>query len=160
MLSNLLDPFTFVLSRLKYAQKFILISILFAAPLALLFGLWLAGTLAKIQVEVSLPFILSLQQHRGQTNAFLNGGGADSESKLTETAKHANEDAAAIGLDVQRSGLSESAETWKTMTAATQQQLAALEEIGSAAGGLNDMATGLQNDLGFFRLSEPQGKIS
>ncbi|CAM4023263.1 methyl-accepting chemotaxis protein [Saccharibacillus endophyticus] len=126
MLAKLLYPFTFVLSRLKYAQKFVLISVLFAAPLALLFSLWITGTQAKIrtaeeekvglvQIEASLPFILSLQQHRGQANAFLNGGGADSESKLSEATAQTNENAAAIDLAVRKSGLSGSADAWQAL---------------------------------------------
>ncbi len=126
MLAKLLYPFTFVLSRLKYAQKFVLISILFAAPLALLFGLWITSTQEKIattqkekvglvQIEASMPFILSLQQHRGQANAYLNGGGADSESKLAEATTQANEHAAAIDLAVQQSGLSGSVDAWQTL---------------------------------------------
>lgn len=127
MLAKLLYPFTFVLSRLKYAQKFVLISILFAAPLALLFGLWITSTQEKIattqkekvgliQIEASMPFILSLQQHRGQANAYLNGGGAGSESKLAEATAQANEHAAAIDLAVQQSGLSGSVDAWQTLT--------------------------------------------
>ncbi|WP_037287537.1 methyl-accepting chemotaxis protein [Saccharibacillus sacchari] len=126
MLAKLLYPFTFVLSRLKYAQKFVLISILFAAPLALLFGLWITGTQEKIattreekvglvQIEASMPFILSLQQHRGQANAYLNGGGTDSESKLVEATSQANENAAAIDLAVQQSGLVGSADAWQAL---------------------------------------------
>ncbi|NGZ77774.1 methyl-accepting chemotaxis protein [Saccharibacillus alkalitolerans] len=124
MLSKLLYPFTFVLSRLKYAQKFILISVLFAAPLALLFSLWIAGTQEEIsssllekkglaQVEASLPFVLSLQQHRGQANAYLNGGGADSETKLAEAALQADNDAALIDKALQNAELAGSGAEWK-----------------------------------------------
>ncbi len=49
-----------------------------------------------------------------------------------------------------------SAEESQTMAAAAQQQLAALEEIGAASKDLSDMSGGLQEDLGFFKLTAEQ----
>ncbi len=128
MLTKMLSPFTFILGRLKYAQKFVLISVLFAIPIALLFSLWISGTQAKIrdtqleihglaQVEVSLPFILSVQQHRGQANAYLNGGGAASESKLSEASQKTDSSAAAITEAIQASGLPKANKEWQQISA-------------------------------------------
>lgn len=127
MLTKWLTPFTFILERLKYAQKFLLISILFAIPIALLFGSWFSNTQAKIafahsenqglaQVEKALPFILSVQQHRGQANAYLNGSGADSESKLKEAAAKADENAVLLTQTMQKSGLAESMSEWQQIS--------------------------------------------
>ncbi|GGO06190.1 methyl-accepting chemotaxis protein [Saccharibacillus kuerlensis] len=124
MFAKLLHPFTFILSRLKYAQKFALISILFAAPLLLLFGLWYSEIQSKIhiaelekkgvvQIEASLPFILSLQQHRGQTNAYLNGGGTESADKMTEAADLAADQILLIEQTINDLKLPGAAEDWE-----------------------------------------------
>nr|WP_172197519.1 HAMP domain-containing methyl-accepting chemotaxis protein [Saccharibacillus qingshengii] len=70
-----------------------------------------------VQVEAVLPFVLSLQQHRGQANALLNGGGADSQSKLDAIAAQANTNAEQIGQAVANSGLTKSAAEWQMIAA-------------------------------------------
>ncbi|OWR28321.1 hypothetical protein CDO73_18775 [Saccharibacillus sp. O23] len=128
MSTKLLYPFTFILERLKYAQKFLLISVLFVIPIALLFGSWFSNTQAKIaftqsedqglaQIEKALPFMLSLQQHRGQANAYLNGGGADSENKLKDASAKTDENAAVMTRSIQESGLAESLSEWQQISA-------------------------------------------
>ncbi|MDO3411750.1 methyl-accepting chemotaxis protein [Saccharibacillus sp. CPCC 101409] len=128
MMSKLLYPFTRILSRLKYAQKFALTSVLFAIPLALLFSLWLSDTQKQIrtadaethgvkQIDAVLPFLLSLQQHRGQANAYLNGGSSDSESKLNEASKLTDENAARVAEAIGVSGLSATSSQWQEISA-------------------------------------------
>ncbi|OWA37785.1 hypothetical protein B9G55_07020 [Saccharibacillus sp. O16] len=128
MVAKCLYPFTFILERLKYAMKFILISVLFAIPIALLFSFWFADTQSKItttqsedqgltQLEETLPFILSVQQHRGQANAYLNGGGADSESKLKEASQKTDEQITALNQTIQQSGFAESISEWDQISA-------------------------------------------
>ncbi|QDH23017.1 methyl-accepting chemotaxis protein [Saccharibacillus brassicae] len=127
MLSKVLYPFTSVLSRLKYAQKFVLISVLFAVPLALLFALWFSATQSKIQatelekkgltqIEAALPFMLSIQQHRGQANALLSGGGADSQRKLDEISAQTDANAALVTQAEGQSGLPGSAAEWQRLS--------------------------------------------
>lgn len=127
MLTKFLYPFTFILERLKYAQKFLLISVLFAVPIALLFGFWFSDTQSKIafaqseqqgiaQIDKAVPFILSMQQHRGQANAYLNGGGADIESQLKEAAAKTDESASVLNEAIEGSGMVESLSEWQQIS--------------------------------------------
>ncbi|MHA7966044.1 methyl-accepting chemotaxis protein [Paenibacillus sp. CAU 1782] len=81
----LLRPFTAIMSRLKYAQKFILLSLLLVVPLAALLSIWLTELEKNIHfaereeagvryIESLFPVVLQVQKHRGLANGFLNGG--------------------------------------------------------------------------------------
>ncbi|OBR64241.1 hypothetical protein A7K91_11965 [Paenibacillus oryzae] len=90
----LIRPFTAIMSRLKYAQKFILLSLLLVVPLAALLNIWLMELQKNIDfaekeeagvtyIEALFPVVLQVQKHRGLANGFLNGGseaGADLEA--------------------------------------------------------------------------------
>ncbi|MUT64656.1 methyl-accepting chemotaxis protein [Paenibacillus sp. NEAU-GSW1] len=95
MMTLVLKPFTAIISRLKYAQKFLLLSVLFLIPLAMLLSIWLSELQEEItiaeeeQVGVAyihslMPLIIHIQEHRGHANGLLNGNSA-SEAKLSET---------------------------------------------------------------------------
>jgi methyl-accepting chemotaxis protein len=101
MFFKLLAPFTFVISRLKYSQKFLLTSVLFAIPLILVLNLWL-GQLQEdvrftqkeekgvIVIHSIMPLLLNFQQHRGLANGYLNGDAlakSTMEKKETEISK-------------------------------------------------------------------------
>ncbi|HIW35055.1 MAG TPA: nitrate- and nitrite sensing domain-containing protein, partial [Candidatus Paenibacillus intestinavium] len=84
MLDKLLSPFTSILSRLKYGQKFILISILFSIPIIILLYTWNSTQQSKItfikgeqvgveQISEMMPFMLQVQQQRGLINGYLSG---------------------------------------------------------------------------------------
>lgn len=84
MNNRLLKPFAIMMSRLKYAQKFILLSVILLIPLAVL----LVSLLSQLQKEIEFvknertgveyiksifPVVLQVQQHRGTANGALNG---------------------------------------------------------------------------------------
>ena len=84
MLDNVIRPFTFIMSRLKYGQKFLLISLLFMVPVVIALSLLISQQLAEIrraeservgveQVQGLMPLMLQMQQHRGLVNGYLNG---------------------------------------------------------------------------------------
>ena len=87
MLNKVWGPFTFIISRLKYAQKFILISVLFMIPILLsLYNLISSKQeeIKKLESEIAgveqvaelMPLMLQIQQHRGLVNGYLNGNDA------------------------------------------------------------------------------------
>lgn len=97
---NLLNPFIFVMSRLKYAQKFILLSVILIAPAVFLVSIWLS----ELQKEIAftsreqagvvfaqsvVPFMLQVQEHRGLANGYLSGD-IDSKSRVEEAGQQAS----------------------------------------------------------------------
>lgn len=95
MLDKFLSPFTSIITRLKYGQKFMLISLLFLIPIAILLAIWISTQQNDLktmknerigleQVEDLMPFILRVQEHRGLVNGYLNG---NKESKAQIEAK-------------------------------------------------------------------------
>lgn len=83
MLDTLLKPFTSLVSRMKYGQKFIFISILFLAPIIYLFTTWVVEQQREInylqgeqvgieQIEQVWPLAIQIQQHRGLVSDYLN----------------------------------------------------------------------------------------
>lgn len=86
-------PVTFLMGKLKYAQKFILISILFMLPIILLFAIWISNQVSSIstikdeivgteKISDVYPLVLSVQSHRGLVNGYKNGN-----VSLTETTQ-------------------------------------------------------------------------
>jgi methyl-accepting chemotaxis protein len=84
MVDLVLRPFTSIISKLRYGQKFMLISVLFVIPIAILLFIWISSQqdeLKQITAEQDgveqiseLPsFMLQVQQHRGLVNGYLNG---------------------------------------------------------------------------------------
>lgn len=101
MFVQLLRPFTAVMSRLKYGQKFALVSTLLVIPIALLLVIWLTAQQSELkfiqneqvgasQINEMMPFMLLVQQHRGLANGLLNGNTdakthiRDNEQKIAE----------------------------------------------------------------------------
>jgi len=92
MLDKVLNPFTYIMSRLKYGQKFAGISLLFMIPAVITLYLLISDQLAEIrqvkaqqigveQVRDLMPFMLQVQQHRGLVNGYLNGN-ADAKDRI------------------------------------------------------------------------------
>lgn len=97
MWEKLLLPFTAMMRRSKYKQKFMIISLLFIVPLMYLASAWfydkqedvqhLKDELAGIEQLTQIwPLALQVQQHRGLANGYLNG---NTESKSQLEAKSA-----------------------------------------------------------------------
>ncbi|WP_289355954.1 HAMP domain-containing methyl-accepting chemotaxis protein [Paenibacillus sp. S-12] len=125
MLDQLLSPFTSILSRLKYGQKFMLISVLFIIPIVVLLYNWNATQQTQIkfikgeqagveQISEIMPFMLQVQQQRGLINGYLNG---NKESKSAIEAK-LQEIAQLIGhmeAKFQKKNLPQSYEKWASI---------------------------------------------
>lgn len=108
----LLRPFTAIMSRLKYAQKFILLSLLLICPLTLLMSNWLTELQKDIRFAVNeqegvhyikslFPVILQIQQHRGLASGYLNGD-SQAKAKLDEVGQELGDLLASI--DTEQSG--------------------------------------------------------
>lgn len=125
MLEKLLSPFTSILSRLKYGQKFMLISVLFIIPIIVLLYEWNATQQTQIkfikgeqagveQISEIMPFMLQVQQQRGLINGYLNGNKeakSTIEAKLQEIAQ-LNEH---IEAKFRRKNLPQSYEKWASI---------------------------------------------
>ncbi|WP_138751017.1 methyl-accepting chemotaxis protein [Paenibacillus sinopodophylli] len=94
MLHAMLRPFAAIMSRLRYGQKFIFVSVLMIIPIVLLLSIWLSDQQRDLtfikneqagasQIKEVLPFMLLVQQHRGLANGFLNGN-IQSQSDLNK----------------------------------------------------------------------------
>ncbi|MFS0726567.1 methyl-accepting chemotaxis protein [Paenibacillus sp. 1P07SE] len=97
VLLKMTAPAAFVMSRLKYGQKFLVIGLALAVPLVMLVGLWLVNLQDEIRVidaerqgvvyiESLMPLMLEVQQHRGLANGYLNGD-AQSGARLEERSE-------------------------------------------------------------------------
>lgn len=94
MNNRLLKPFGVLMSRLKYAQKFILLSVILLIPLAVLLVSLLTQLNKDIQfvkneragveyIKSIFPVVLQVQQHRGTASGVLNGDGS-AQARLEE----------------------------------------------------------------------------
>lgn len=122
----LLSPLTRLLSRMKYGQKFLLLSILFLIPLAFLLTLWLRdmnGEMAETQKERVgvdyirnvMPIVLQVQQHRGLANGLLNGD-QSSEAKVKEIEQQIASSLSAVeSFRESHEALNGTAEAWKAL---------------------------------------------
>lgn len=90
----LLKPFAATMSRLKYAQKFILLSVIFVIPLIVLLVSLLTELQGDIQtaknektgvnyIKSIFPVVIQVQQHREVAEEFLNGD-TSAKAKLDE----------------------------------------------------------------------------
>ncbi|WP_268624328.1 methyl-accepting chemotaxis protein [Paenibacillus alvei] len=125
MLDQLLSPFTSILSRLKYGQKFMLISVLFIIPIVVLLYNWNATQQTQIkfiegeqagvgQISEIMPFMLQVQQQRGLINGYLNGNKEAKsaiEAKLQEIAQLIEH----IEAKFQKKNLPQSYEKWASI---------------------------------------------
>jgi len=92
----LLRPFVAVMDRARYAQKFVLFTLVFAIPIGIMLaqlvqtyredlrvlGLEREGSVHVQQIK---PLLLELQMHRGQANGWLNGDRSQ-EAALQQSA--------------------------------------------------------------------------
>ncbi|WP_020620933.1 methyl-accepting chemotaxis protein [Paenibacillus daejeonensis] len=96
VLTKVTNPAAFLMSRLKYGQKFLVIGLALVIPMLLLVWLWLVNLQEEISVIASerdgvvyveslMPLMLELQQHRGLANGYLSGN-EESGSRLQERA--------------------------------------------------------------------------
>ncbi|MDR0269331.1 methyl-accepting chemotaxis protein [Paenibacillus sp.] len=122
MLDQLLSPFTAILSRLKYGQKFMLISVLFIIPIIVLLYAWNATQQIQIkfikgeqagveQISEIMPFMLQVQQQRGLINGYLNGNKEAKsaiEAKLQEISQYIEH----IEAKFRKKNLPQSYEKW------------------------------------------------
>lgn len=125
MLDKFLSPFTSIITRLKYGQKFMLISLLFLIPIAILLAIWISTQQNDLktmknerigleQVEDLMPFILRVQEHRGLVNGYLNGNKeakAQIEAKQQEISQLIEE----IDHHFLEHGLPQSYEKWNSL---------------------------------------------
>ncbi|MGV7115686.1 methyl-accepting chemotaxis protein [Paenibacillus kyungheensis] len=123
MIEKLLSPFTFVISKLKYAQKFILISVLCALPLLLLTSIWFENQQAKIQMSSSerkgivnidsiFPLILLMQNHRAFYGNYVSGD-TNAQSQLSQTEQDISAEIKKIDPIIQSQQLPQSITIWQ-----------------------------------------------
>lgn len=100
-LGKVLQPFQFVMNRLKYAQKFLLIGVLFLIPIGLLLYQLAANLTDQINLSTKEQYgvaynrslkelLVQLQEHRELADA-VKSGSDNLKDKLTETEKLADE---------------------------------------------------------------------
>jgi len=123
MLGKLLKPFMAIMSRSKYKQKFLLISLLFVVPLVYLGLSWFALKNEEIkdlnneqagleQLAQIWPLVLQVQQHRGTANGYLNGN-TESLTQLEAKGKEISDNIAAIEAKFDASEYPDAYEAWK-----------------------------------------------
>lgn len=94
-MNKALKPAISLMSRLKYPQKMMLISVLFILPLIIISYLYMAELGNKIEstekeqrgleyIQTVRQIYQHLPQHRGMTNAYLNGANAFEKKILTK----------------------------------------------------------------------------
>jgi methyl-accepting chemotaxis protein len=139
MLNRMLHPFTVTIARLKYGQKFLLISVLFMIPVLLVLYQWFTSQQTEIdrikreqlgvdQVKALMPFMLQIQQHRGLVNGYLNGNHeakAAIEAKQQEIAQLIDE----IETAFQKDGLPQTYESWTAVKSGWDDLLPAYENL-------------------------------
>ncbi|WP_410513524.1 methyl-accepting chemotaxis protein [Paenibacillus sp. BR2-3] len=158
---RLLAPFTFVMSRLKYAQKFILTSILFAVPLVLVLGLWLQAVQSDIgfareerkgvtAIQSVMPLLLKFQQHGALVEAYINGD-ETAKAQIAANEQEIEKQISSAGTDIAETGFSRTAAAlqalkpeWEKLQADTQQLT--LEESLSRHTGIIGKAGKLIKD--------------
>jgi len=139
MLNQLLRPFTAMIARLKYGQKFVLISLLFMIPVLIVLYQWFSTQQVEIkrikseqtgvsQVKALMPFMLQVQQHRGLVNGYLNGNleaGSAIEAKQQEIASLIEQ----IDGDFRKEEMPESYEKWNSVKTAWNDILRSYETL-------------------------------
>lgn len=123
--TKFLAPFTAIISRLRYAQKFVLVSVLFGIPLLFLFTVWLMDVNNRIQVsereytgtaymkEIA-PLMLDIQQLQGLSQRLLLGEAGVGE-QLTSRFKDIDARMAVIQALQEQHPMRESEELWRSI---------------------------------------------
>ncbi|WP_270165768.1 methyl-accepting chemotaxis protein [Paenibacillus sp. SYP-B4298] len=128
--TKLLAPFTAVISRLRYAQKFILVSVLFCIPLVFLFTIWLMDVNNRIQVserehvgteylKETVPLILDVQKLQGVSQQLLAGNESLREKQESLT-KDIDASITAITALQQQKALEGMDDSWKSIVLSWQ----------------------------------------
>ena len=132
-MASFVTPATRLMSRMSYKIKFTLVSILFLIPLILTVSLYwqelkydidlTRSELAGLElVQLTEPLVVNVGQHRGLTNAFLNGN-TGVESKILD--RRGKVDAA---LQVLAQGVASEPQTMRTLVSDLQQQWRAVKQ--------------------------------
>jgi Methyl-accepting chemotaxis protein len=165
-----LKPFVAVISRLKYAQKFILLSVLFIIPLATLLTIWLSELQKNVSqaedervgvtyIESLLPLMLHVQQHRGQANGYLNGNKA-SESGMIEAEQLIAADIEQIGkVSAEASSVLNTSEAWSTIQAEWTKLQASTKEL-TARESFDQHSNLIERILDLVSLASDQSSLS
>ncbi|NHN32230.1 methyl-accepting chemotaxis protein [Paenibacillus agricola] len=122
MLDKMLSPFTSIISRLKYGQKFMLISVLFMIPVVILLYIWTSTQQVEIklikseqvgveQVSEMMPFMLQVQQHRGLVNGYLNGN-REAKAQIEAKQQELTQSIEQVETNFQKKSLPQSYEKW------------------------------------------------
>ncbi|GGF92711.1 methyl-accepting chemotaxis protein [Paenibacillus albidus] len=123
---KLITPVTHLISRMKYRQKFILLSILFLFPLVFLLTIWLRNLGEEIRfaqketegvkyIEALMPYMLQLQQHRGLANSILNGETASEARLKTVKQELAGSIAMIDKIQIEHGDVVSANETWEEL---------------------------------------------
>ncbi len=119
-------PAVKLMNQLSYSKKMWLISLVFIAPVVMLISvLWVEmndeisfAKQERLGVEyltATRPLMQHLPEHRGMTNAYLNGG-ADFKSKILSKRKQIAADIAAVDkIDAELGGALGSSRDWKNI---------------------------------------------
>ncbi|MDQ0193512.1 methyl-accepting chemotaxis protein [Paenibacillus wynnii] len=170
MSAFILKPFIAVISRLKYAQKFILLSLLFVGPLVFLLSIWLSNIQQNIEIaekekvgvsyiESLMPLMLNIQQHRGLANGYLNGD-TTSESKLVETEKKINSNIELIGKTKAKNIVElDSTDLW-TLIQSDWKKLQATTTSLRPEDSFNQHSALIHNVLGLITLAADQSGLT
>jgi len=122
MLAKVISPFTFIMARLKYGQKFLLISLLFMVPIIVTMYMLVSEQLAKIrqleselvgveQIRDLMPLMLQVQQHRGLVNGYLNGN-AEAKDRVGAKQQEIAQLIDQIETDFRKDKLPETYDAW------------------------------------------------
>lgn len=118
MTTKILLPFTKLISRLNYAQKFILISFLFCIPIVMLFVIWFNTHQEKIDITYQeqkgitsinsiIPLFLKVQEHRALYSRYTNGS-TNVKSDIETTEKEIDTQIQTINQVVAQNGFADS----------------------------------------------------
>lgn len=125
MPTKILLPFTKLISRLNYAQKFILISFLFCIPIIMLFVIWFNTHQEKIDITYQeqkgitsinsiIPLFLKVQEHRALYSRYTNGL-TSVKSDIETTEKEINTQIQTINQVVAKNEFADSSKQWQTI---------------------------------------------
>lgn len=141
MWNHWIKPFTFIMSRLKYGQKFVWISLLFLIPVAITLYLLISDQQAEIrqirgervgveQVRDLMPLMLQVQQHRGLVNGYLNGN-AEAEERIAAKQREIAELMDRIESGFRKRELPETYEAWVSVRSEWEALLGTYESLSA-----------------------------
>jgi len=142
MLNNIFGLFTNIMSRLKYGQKFVLISLLFMVPVVTSFALMYSdkredirqyrGELIGVeQIRDLMPLMLQVQQHRGLVNGYLNGN-TDAKARIEAKQREIAQLVDGIEAGFRKRELPETYEAWLSVKDEWNALLRSYESMAAA----------------------------